>query len=203
MEGKLDYFHSKHSLSSKNLQRSDFTEENLTCFIYIVLLYINRLFQGFLKQDFEPNHNRNTSRTSAMAETTSNHFGANECSFILIGLYGTPISPRASRAPYGAISLEQAIMYATWKIPFVNSQPVPALCDINQGFPSNYQRPTQKSGMKCSYPMKAFLSANLHSDLNKHKVITQAPGMKTRSRFMIYRGLMFCFKCLKLRLPIV
>ena len=91
MEGKVD---SKRSLSSKNLQRSDFTEENLTCFIYIVLLYINRLFQGFLKQDFEPNHNRNTSTTSAMAETTSNHFGANECSFILIGLYSTPISPR-------------------------------------------------------------------------------------------------------------
>ena len=33
----------------------------------------------------------------------------------------------SARAPYGAISLEQAIMYATWKIPFVNSQPVPAL----------------------------------------------------------------------------
>ena len=95
MEGKLDYFYSKRSLSSKNLQRSDFTEENLTCFIYIALLYINRLFQGFLKQDFEPNHNRNTSKASAMAETTSNHFGANECSFILIGLYGIPISPRA------------------------------------------------------------------------------------------------------------
>lgn len=30
-----------------------------------------------------------------MAETTSNHFGANECSFIPIGLYGIPISPRA------------------------------------------------------------------------------------------------------------
>lgn len=70
-------------------------KENLTCFIYIALLYTNRLFQGFLKQDFYPNYNRNTSRTSAMAETTSNHFGANEYSFILIGLYGTPISLRA------------------------------------------------------------------------------------------------------------
>ena len=105
----------------------------------------------------------------------------------------------SARAPCGAISLEQAIMYATWKIPFVNSQPVPALCDINQGFPSNYQRPTQKSGMKCSYPMKAFLSANLHSDLNKHKVIDSNSGPRYENKVKIYdlQGINVLFQMFK------
>ena len=159
MGGKLDYFHSKRSLSSKNLHRSDFTEENLTCLIYIALLYINRLFQGFLKQDFEPNHNRNTSTASAMAETTSNHFGANECSFILIGLYGTPISPRAIWRHFARTS--HYVCYVKDPICQLTACASSFRC-VNQGFPSNYHRPTPKSGMKCSHPMKAFLSANLH-----------------------------------------